>query len=187
LGAERRGEGAAFLVLEPGAAARARGATVLGEISAAAWRALPARPWGVGRVRRSRAIREALRAAGARPTDVGWVYASGSHDEARDRWEADVLRAALGTKAIVSLGQQLGRHAGLGVLRVAAAAWTARSGLLPLTEGTPGVERVRAGRGLVHGLARGGAHVALVGGAAGSPSSSFPRTTECRRSTTSAP
>ena len=163
LGAERRGEGAAFVVLEPRAAAHARGATVLGEISAAAWRALPARPWGVGRTRRSRAIREALRAAGARPTDVGWVYASGSHDQARDRWEADVLRAALGTKAIVaSLGQQLGRHAGLGVLRVAAAAWTARSGLLPLSEATPGLERVRAGRGLVHGLARGGAHVALV-------------------------
>src|SRR5262249_40791095 len=36
LGAERRGEGAAFVVLEPPAAARGRGAGVLGEISAAA-------------------------------------------------------------------------------------------------------------------------------------------------------
>src|SRR5262249_16904484 len=187
-GAERRGEGAAFVVLEPPAAARGRGAGVLGEISAAAWRALPARPWGVGRTRRSRAIHAALSSAGARPSDVGWVYASGSPDGARERWEAEVLRAALGSKALVSsLGQRLGRHAGLGVLRVAAAAWTARSGLLPLTDGTGGVERVRPGRGLVHGLARGGTHVALVGGAAGSPSSSFPRTTECRRSTTSAP
>jgi len=52
------------------------------------------------------------------------------------------------------------------VLRVAAAAWTARSGLLPATDGTTRVERVGPGRGLVHGLARGGTHVALVVGAA---------------------
>jgi 3-oxoacyl-(acyl-carrier-protein) synthase len=164
LGAERRGEGAAFVVLEPRAAARARGATVLGEVSAAAWRALPARPWGVGRIRRSRAIDAALRAAGARPADVSWVYASGSRDEPRDRWEAEVLSAAFGAKAppTSSLGHLLGRHAGLGALRVAAAAWTARSGLLPVTNGATRVERVRPGRGLVHGLARGGAHVALV-------------------------
>jgi 3-oxoacyl-[acyl-carrier-protein] synthase II len=163
LGAARRGEGAAFVVLEPREAARARGATVLGTISGAAWRALPARPWGVGRMRRSRAIDAALRTAGARPSDVAWVYASGSRDEARDRWEAHVLREALGTKPLVSsLGQMLGRDAGLGVLRIGAAAWTARSGLLPLMNGTTRVERVRSGRGLVHGLARGGAHVALV-------------------------
>jgi 3-oxoacyl-[acyl-carrier-protein] synthase II len=163
LGAERRGEGAAFLVLEPRAAARARGATVLGEVSAAAWLALPARPWGVGRTQRSHAIDAALEAAGARPRDVGWVYASGSRDDARDRWEEQVLDAALGGATPVStLGRLLGRHAGLGVLRVAAAAWTARSGLLPAAGGTTRVERVRPGRGLVHGLARGGAHVALV-------------------------
>jgi len=166
-GAERRGEGAAFVVLEPRAAADARGATVLGEVSAAAWRALPARPWGVGRTRRSPAIAAALEAAAARPGDVGWVYASGSCDSALDRWEEALLGAALGAETPVStLGRLLGRHAGLGVLRVAAAAWTARSGLLPATDGTTRVERVRPGRGLVHGLARGGTHVALVVGAA---------------------
>jgi len=163
LGGERRGDGAAFVVLESREAARARGATVLGEVSAAAWRALPARPWGVGRMRRSRAIDAALRAAGARPADVSWVYASASGDEPRDRWEADVLGAALGTRAPVSsLGRLLARHAGLGALRVAAAAWTARSGLLPIVNGTTRLERVPPRRGLVHGLARGGAHVALV-------------------------
>jgi len=95
------------------------------------------------------------------------VYASGSCDSARDRWEEALLGAALGAETPVStLGRLLGRHAGLGVLRVAAAAWTARSGLLPATDGTTRVERVRPGRGLVHGLARGGTHVALVVGAA---------------------
>jgi len=147
LDAERRAEGAAFLVLEPRVAAEARGAPVLGEISAAAWRALPARPWGVGRTCRAPAIEAVLEAA----------------DEARDRWEEQVLGAALGSAAPVStLGRLLGRHAGLGVLRVAAGAWTARSGLLPATDGAARVERVRPGRGLVHGLARGGTHVALV-------------------------
>jgi len=161
--AERRSEGAVFLVLEPRVAAEARGAPVLGEISAAAWRALPARPWGVGRTCRSPAIEAVLEAAGARAADLGWVYASGSCDDARDRWEEQVLGAALGSEAPVStLGRLLGRHAGLGVLRVAAGAWTARSGLLPATDGATRVERVRPGRGLVHGLARGGTHVALV-------------------------
>jgi len=163
LGAERRGEGAAFVMLEPREAARGRGAHVLGEVTAAVWRAVPARPWGVGHTARSHAIDAVLEAAHARTEDIGWVYASASRDDARDRWEADVLGTALGADVPVSaLGRALGRHAGLGVLRVAAAAWTARSRLLPIAEGGLRLERVGAGRGLVHGLARGGAHVALM-------------------------
>ena len=76
-----------------------------------------------------------------------------------------MLRAALGAEPpMVSLGALLGQHGGLGALRVAAAAWTARSGLLPDDVGGP-VTRV-SGPGLVHGLARGGGHVALLVGAA---------------------
>jgi 3-oxoacyl-(acyl-carrier-protein) synthase len=118
----------------------------------------------VGRARRSRAVGDALAAAGATPADLGWVYGSASDDAALARWEADVLAAALGGAAppVSALARSLGRHAGLGVMRVAAAAWTARSGLLPGAGETLDVARVRPGRGLVHGLARGGTHVALV-------------------------
>jgi 3-oxoacyl-[acyl-carrier-protein] synthase II len=159
-----RGEGATFLVLEAEAAARARGARILGRLAGAAWRSLPARPWGVGRRPESRAIAAALASAGI--DAPGWIYRSASGDAERDGWEARVLGAALGGAAppAVSLAALLGQHAGLGALRVAAAAWTARSGLLPDDAG--GAAARVAGPGLVHGLARGGGHVALVVSAA---------------------
>jgi len=158
-----RGEGATFLVLEAEAAARARGAALLGRLEGAAWRALPARPWGVGRRAESRAIDEARRRAGGRAP--GFVYTSASGDAERDGWEARVLAAALGDiPPSASLAALLGQHGGLGALRVAAAAWTARSGLLP---GDAGGQPARvSGPGLVHGLARGGGHVALMVSAA---------------------
>jgi 3-oxoacyl-(acyl-carrier-protein) synthase len=158
-----RGEGATFLVLEGEAVARGRGAAVLGRIDGAAWRSLPARPWGVGRRAESRAIDEACGRAGGRVP--GFVYASASGDAERDGWESRVLAAALGdVPPAASLGALLGQHGGLGALRVAAAAWTARSGLLPDDAG--GSPARVSGPGLVHGLARGGGHVALMVSAA---------------------
>jgi 3-oxoacyl-[acyl-carrier-protein] synthase II len=155
-----RGEGATFLVLEAETAARARGAAILGRIAGAAWRSLPARPWGVGRQAASRAIHEALRRAGRAAPE--WLYTSASGDAPRDAWEARVVGAALGPRRLptVSLGALLGHHAGLGALHVAAAAWTARAGVLP---GGPAGRAARVGGcGLVHGLGRGGGHVALI-------------------------
>jgi hypothetical protein len=105
-------------------------------------------------------VTEALeRAEIARP---GWIYASASGDAERDAWEARVLGAALRGAAAptASLTPLLGQHAGVGALRVAAAAWTARAGLLPDESG--GEPARVSGPGLVHGLGRGGNHVALV-------------------------
>jgi 3-oxoacyl-[acyl-carrier-protein] synthase II len=157
------GEGGAFIALEPLPAAEARGARVLGRITGAAWRSLPARPWGVSRRCRSAAIPAALEAAGARPGDIGWVYASASGDPARDAWEQRVRESVLDPGVAVGVpARLLGRHAGLGPLRVAAAAWTARSGRLPSAAPAGGLRPVGRGRGLVHALARGGIEVALV-------------------------
>jgi 3-oxoacyl-[acyl-carrier-protein] synthase II len=172
--ARGRGEGASFLMLESLHHARARHARVLGEIKAVATGALPARAFGVGRTHHSRAVAVALERAGCRAEEVGWVYGSLGGDRARDRWERAVLGAALAPHRppLAALGCFWGQHAGLGILRVAAAAWTARSGLLPLTAGphgdSPGaniaITRVVPGPGLVHGVARGGAHAAIIVG-----------------------
>jgi 3-oxoacyl-(acyl-carrier-protein) synthase len=159
-----RGEGATFMVLEAAGRARERGARVLGRIVASGWGALPARPWGVGRRAAPGVIPAVVAAAGAPP---GWLYVSASGDAERDRWEARVLAAALGpgVTARCSLAPLVGHHAGLGAMHVAAAAWTARSGLLPAGDGA-GPGRVANG-GLVHGLARGGGHVAVYVDAGG--------------------
>lgn len=165
--AEARGEGATFLLLETEAAARARQAPILGRVLGAAWRALPARPHGVGRRAQPRAVHAALAAAETAPEDVGWVYCSASGDRARDAWERRLLDAALAPKCppATSLAA-IGHHAGAGALRVAAAAWTARSRLLPRgSDGTPPAT-VPAAPGMVHAVARGGTEVALVVGAA---------------------
>lgn len=90
------------------------------------------------------------------------MYGSASGDRARDAWERRLLDSALAPARppVALLATLLGHHAGTGALGVAAAAWTARSGLLPAAEGA--ASRVTPGRGLVHGVARGGSHVALV-------------------------
>lgn len=171
---DARGEGACFLTLESLDAARARGARVIGEILGSAWRALPARPCGVGRATRSRAIAAALDAATVAPADIGWVHLSASGDRPRDLWERSLVDTALAPfkPPATALDLLVGRHAGAGALRVAAGAWTARSGLLPLVTDLARANapeaiqptRISQSRGLVHGIARGGSHVALVVG-----------------------
>jgi 3-oxoacyl-[acyl-carrier-protein] synthase II len=176
-GANLRGEGATFLLLETLTAAQKRGATVLGEIRGAAWRVLPARPHGVGHQCRSRAIPAALQEAATPAAELGWMYDSASGDAARDAWAHAVAEKTLDVRPCrTSLHGLLGHHAGLGALRVAAAAWTAREGLLPVGPesagggelgGTYRTVSVARRPGLVHALARGGAEVAVVVASAG--------------------
>jgi 3-oxoacyl-(acyl-carrier-protein) synthase len=157
---EVRGEGATVLVLEALEHAGTRGATPIGEILGAAWRGLPARPNGVGRGVESRAIADALAQADLPGRAIAWVYGSCSGDAPRDAWERALLERALGPEVrVASLASRFGQHAGLGALRVAAAAWSAAAGRLV----DPPLE-VPRGPGLVHGVARGGTHVALVVG-----------------------
>ncbi len=169
-GADTRGEGGVFLLLESRASAERRGAVVLGEIRGAAVRALGARPYGVpphprarkaGAVCASRAIAAALAASVTEGAALGWTYTSASGDPPRDAWEARLLAGALGDARppATTLAPLMGHHSGLGVLSVAAGAWTAASGVLP---GDAGARPVERGRGLVHGIGRGGTHVALV-------------------------
>lgn len=173
-GSEVRGEGATLLVLESVEHARARGASPVGEILGAAWRGLPVRPHGVGRRVESTAIAAALEEAGLEGEAFAWAYTSASGDRARDAWEEALLAHALGPQrlALASLAPLLGQHAGLGALRVATAMWTAASGLLvqpawrleAADDRRTALVRVALGPGLVHGVARGGTHVAIVVG-----------------------
>jgi hypothetical protein len=157
---EIRGEGATVLVVETLERARERGVSPVAEILGAAWRGLATRPNGVGRRVESSAIAAALAEAGVDAGAIAWVYGSSSGDGPRDTWERALLARALGREVpLASLAPLLGQHAGLGALRVAAAGWSAVTGRLV----DPPVD-VPAGPGLVHGVARGGTHVALVVG-----------------------
>ncbi len=147
-GDELRGEGAAFVVLESETRAAARDARVIGEVASAVSRALPARHYAVGRRAESRAIAAALAEAGLTAGAIGRVFVSANGDRSRDRWEESILDTALAPHRPprVSLAARTGRHAGVGPLAVAAA----------------GLDAAARGAALVHGVARGGTHVALV-------------------------
>jgi len=95
------GEGAGVLVLEEAEAARARGATILGEIagygSTSDAHHLTA-PEPTGRPG-SRAITLALTDAGVTPAEVSYVNAHGTSTELNDAAETQALKLALGEHA----------------------------------------------------------------------------------------
>lgn len=134
------GEGAAALVLEDAAHARARGATVHAEV--AGWgtssdghHPTAPHPEGVGAVR---ALAGALADAGWRPEDVDYVNAHGSATPQNDTVEIRALRAVLGRRLaavpVSSTKSQFGHCLGAaGALEAVTAVLALEDGILPPT------------------------------------------------------
>ncbi len=175
------GEGATFLVLEAADAARARGARVYAELVGAASGNLPGAAHGFPPPRRREpaVVRRALAAAGVAAAEVEVAYLTGAGHPAHDACELDLVTRALGPAPtrLTALTPLVGEHAGLSGLRAAAAALAVAGADVPALPDLadpirPDLRLVTgtyAGRSpdppataLVHGLARGGSHVALV-------------------------
>lgn len=172
------GEGAAALVLETEAHARARGATPLAEL-AGYGHSVDAvhlsRPDADGQ---TRAMRAALQDAGLAPADIGYVNAHGTATEVGDAVEASSIEAVFGTGAVpVSATKALHGHligAG-GALELVATVQALRGGWLPASAHVR-ASSLRSQIDLVTGAARhssaraamsnsfafGGSNVALV-------------------------
>ncbi|HEY0038676.1 MAG TPA: beta-ketoacyl-ACP synthase II [Longimicrobium sp.] len=95
------GEGAGMVVMEELEHARARGATIIAEIvgygqTADAYHITAPAEGGEGAVR---AMRAALREAGAGPESVGYVNAHGTSTPANDKNESAAIRTVLGNHA----------------------------------------------------------------------------------------
>jgi 3-oxoacyl-(acyl-carrier-protein) synthase len=180
------GEGATLLVLEVRDAARARGARVYAEVAGVAWGNVPGRAGGPPPARRRdpAAVRRALGAAGVRADQVDAAYLTGAGAPAQDACELDLVARALGPgmprARLTALTPLVGDHAGLGALRVAAAALAVAGAPVPPWPAVQHPVRhdlalaaAAAGRGaagppaavrtaLVHAYGRSGTHAALV-------------------------
>jgi nodulation protein E len=132
------GEGAAMLVLEPLDIARARGATVLGEIvgfgmSSDAFHIT--QPSGDGA---ARAMRSALADAGIQPGAIGYINAHGTATQANDATETAAIRQVFGSHAdrlAVSSSKSMHGHTlgAAGAIEAAATLLALRHGILPPT------------------------------------------------------
>jgi 3-oxoacyl-[acyl-carrier-protein] synthase II len=148
------GEGAAFLVLEPEASARARGARPIVEL----------RGWAVGAEANhitnpeasgetaARVMREALACAGLGPGDVDYVNAHGTATPLNDAMESAALRRCLGAEIarvpVSSSKGQIGHTlAAAGAIEAAITAMAIARGVLPPTIG---LEQVDPACDLVH-------------------------------------
>jgi 3-oxoacyl-[acyl-carrier-protein] synthase II len=141
------GEGAAFLVLEPEDAARARGARPLVEL----------RGWAVGAeahhitnpeaagATAARIMNEALRRAGIGPRDLDYVNAHGTATPLNDSMETAALHACLGGEIgrvpVSSVKGQIGHTlAAAGALEAAVTAMAITRGVIPPTVGLTEVD-----------------------------------------------
>ncbi len=134
------GEGAAAVVLETEAHARARGATIYaevlgGKLTADAFHITAPEPDSGGA---TRALLGAIQHAGIAPTDVDVVYAHGTATPLNDAAEAVALRRAFAAHAdrlaVTSIKSMIGHGFGAaGAQSLVAAVQTLRAGIVPPT------------------------------------------------------
>jgi nodulation protein E len=130
------GEGAGMLVLEPLDRARARSANIYGEIAGFGMSSDAhhlTQPLAEGA---ARAMRAALRDAGAAPESIGYINAHGTGTLANDPTETEAIRAVFGThKLMVSSTKSMHGHAlgAAGALEAAATLLALSRKLIPPT------------------------------------------------------
>ena len=139
------GEGAAMLVLEEAAAARARGARIYAELAGCGMSSDAHHITQPSREGPRRAISAALADAGLEPEEVGYVNAHGTGTRANDATETAAIRAVFGSHAdrlAVSSTKSMHGHAlgAAGALEAAATALAISEGLLPPTANFTGVD-----------------------------------------------
>ncbi|HLE95576.1 MAG TPA: beta-ketoacyl-ACP synthase II, partial [Acidimicrobiia bacterium] len=134
------GEGGAALILEDESHARARGATILAELtgygmSADAYHITLPRPGGTGA---ARAMTAALADADLEPSQVGYINAHGTSTEANDSTETAAIHIALGADADripISSTKSMTGHilGGAGAVEAVACIMALRDQVLPPT------------------------------------------------------
>ncbi len=134
------GEGATVLVLETLEHAQRRGAPILAEVlgygvSADAYHVVAPEPGGEGA---ARAMRAALRSAGAGPEALDWICAHGTGTPLNDAAETCAIKAALGEAAyrvpVSSIKGAVGHMLGAaGAISAAAAVLALGTGIIPPT------------------------------------------------------
>jgi len=171
------GEGATAVVLESPAHARARGAPILAEVRSLYWGGIPTPPGRYPALRHvpPQLLSQALREAGVCPEDIGLAYLAACGDPQHDALELACTATAFGSPGpwLTSVTHLTGDYGSLGAFRVAAATVTIGTGRAPVLDYL--CQPMRADVRfvvqpvappppvvLVHGLARGGMHTALL-------------------------
>jgi len=132
------GEGAAILILEELERARARGATILGEIAGAGMTADAGDIVAPSLEGAAEAIRQALADARMAQAEVGYINAHGTATAMNDRTEAEAIRAVLGPQAesvLASSTKSMHGHCigAAGALEAAATLMALDQGVVPPT------------------------------------------------------
>jgi nodulation protein E len=132
------GEGAAMLILEPLESALARGARPLAEIVGFGMSSDATHIIQPSQAGAERAMRTALRDAGLRPEQVGYINAHGTATEANDSTEVAAIRGVFGQHAerlaISSTKSMHGHTLGAaGAIEAVVTALSLRDGVLPPT------------------------------------------------------